>query len=363
MEQASSSTNLEVSLTFSRHIAALMSGLLYTMMYIYLFYSGYTRLSSELLLSMLILYWVGNLTFTLLLVTGFNRNFRDRSLSVLQLVWATVFAMIGVYYLNDMRDLILMFYFAMLSFGFFRFTIYQFIFCTTIAVLGYMLVIFILSVNVPLHISYSKEMLRFFSFTITAVIIAYSGISISRLRSELKLKNTELEKAVELNTILATTDDLTGLYTRRYFMEMLSQQKALAEREGKDFVICFADLDYFKHINDAFGHHTGDAVLQQFSEIIKKSIREVDYAARFGGEEFVILLVNTDIEKSKAVAERIRKTLEEFNFNDIAPALNVTVSIGMANYNSYKSLQQTLMTADNRMYEAKEKGRNLVISS
>jgi len=363
MSNHKDNSSLEAGLTLSRHLAALTAALLYTMIYIYLYFGGYTRLDGNSLFYMLFIFWIGNLLFTTLLITGLNNYFRDRSLSVSQLIWATAFAMLGIYYLNELRDIILMFYFAMLSFGFFRFKSYQFIICAVIAVLGYLLVIVVLSINEPLRITYNKEMLRFFAFTLTSGMIVYSGISISRMREELKIKNIDLQKAVELNEILATTDDLTGLYTRRHFMEVLTQQKAISERDGKDFVVCFADLDFFKHVNDSFGHHTGDLVLKQFSEIIKKSIREVDYAARFGGEEFVLLLVNTDIEQSISVAERIRQTLDEFNFNDIAPALNVTVSIGMSNFKEYNSLQETLMSADNRMYAAKEKGRNMVVAS
>jgi diguanylate cyclase (GGDEF)-like protein len=144
-------------------------------------------------------------------------------------------------------------------------------------------------------------------------------------------------------------------------MEVLDKQKALSERDGSDFVICYAELDHFKHVNDSFGHHIGDIVLQNFSDILRSSMRVVDYAARFGGEEFVLLLVNTDIEESIKVAERIRQALEGYNFSDIAPALNVTVSIGLANYKMYNSLQETLMAADNHMYKAKELGRNKVI--
>lgn len=363
MSNHKDNSSLEAGLTLSRHLAALTAALLYTMIYIYLYFGGYTRLDGNSLFYMLFIFWIGNLLFTTLLITGLNNYFRDRSLSVSQLIWATAFAMLGIYYLNELRDIILMFYFAMLSFGFFRFKSYQFIICAAIAVFSYLLVIVVLLINEPLRITYNKEMLRFFAFTLTSGMIVYSGISISRMREELKIKNIDLQKAVELNEILATTDDLTGLYTRRHFMEVLTQQKAISERDGKDFVVCFADLDFFKHVNDSFGHHTGDLVLKQFSEIIKKSIREVDYAARFGGEEFVLLLVNTDIEQSISVAERIRQTLDEFNFNDIAPALNVTVSIGMSNFKEYNSLQETLMSADNRMYAAKEKGRNMVVAS
>lgn len=354
-------SNLEVSLNVSRHLAALLAALIYTMIYIYLFYKEHTRFSSDELILVLSIYWLGNLIFTVFLLTGLNRFFHDGSMSVFQLVWAITFTLVGIYYLNDLRDIILMFYFAAISFGFFRFKIYQFIFCGVLAVGGYLVVIILLSINEPLRITYSHEMLRFISFTVTTLVIVYSGSAISRLREELSQINSDLEEAVELNTRLATTDDLTGLYTRRYFMEVLDQQKALSERDSSDFVICFADLDHFKHVNDGFGHHTGDVVLQEFADIIRGSIREVDYAARFGGEEFVLLLVNTDIEQSRNVSERIREALETFNFSDIAPALNVTVSIGLANYKEYNSLQETLMSADNRMYRAKELGRNRVI--
>lgn len=361
MDPQQKASNLEMSLNMSRHLAALSAALIYSMIYIYLFYKGHTRFTSDDIILVLSIYWLGNFIFTVFLLTGLNRFFHDGSMALFQLLWAIMFTLVGIYYLNDLRDIILMFYFAAISFGFFRFRIYQFVFCGVLAVGGYFVVIIMLSINEPLRITYSHEMLRLISFSVTTLVIVYTGSAISRLRTELRQINTDLKEAVELNTRLATTDDLTGLYTRRYFMEVLDQQKALSERDGSDFVICFADLDHFKHVNDSFGHHTGDMVLQKFSDIIGNSIREVDYGARFGGEEFVLLLVNTDIEQSRNVSERIREALENFNFSDIAPALNVTVSIGLANYKEYNSLQETLMSADNRMYKAKELGRNRVI--
>lgn len=345
----------------SRHLAAMSAVMIYSMLYIYLYYKGYTRFSNDELLFFMSIFWAGNLIFTAIFATGLNKYFYDKSMSVLQLIWATIFSFIAIYFLNQLRDVILIFYFAMLSFGFFRFRVHQFIFCGSFAVAGYLFVIILLSINEPLRINFSHEILRFISFTVATLVIIYTGSAVSRLRDELRQKNTDLAEAVELNTRLATTDDLTGLYTRRYFMEVLDQQKALSERDSSDFVVCFADLDHFKHVNDSFGHHTGDIVLQKFSEIIRNSIREVDYAARFGGEEFVLLLVNSDIEQALNVTERIRQALEDYNFSDVAPALNVTVSIGLANFKQYNSLQETLMSADNRMYKAKEQGRNKVI--
>jgi len=144
-------------------------------------------------------------------------------------------------------------------------------------------------------------------------------------------------------------------------MEKLQQQKALSERESTDFVIIYSDLDHFKHINDTFGHHTGDIVLKKFAKILKSSIREIDIASRFGGEEIVCMRVNTDVAKALKVTERIRESLEHYNFNDIAPSLHATVSIGVASYQEFNTIQETLMSADNRMYMAKQMGRNRVV--
>lgn len=361
MEKQPRLSNLELSLNMGRHIAALTAALAFTLIYAILHYKHYTRFSSEEFTLVISIFWIGNFIFTVIIISGIGRFFRKFSISSLQLFWATLFALIGVYFLNELRGIALMFFFAAISFGFFRFKTPQFVYGGAFAVLGYLVVILLLLINEPLRINYIEEILQFAAFTVTTLVMVYIGTAISRLRRELKEINVYLAEAVELNTRLATTDDLTGLHTRRYFMEVLEQQKALSERDGSDFVICFADLDHFKHVNDGFGHHTGDIVLQKFSEILRNSIREIDYAARFGGEEFVLLLVNTDIEQSINVAERIREAIENYNFSDIAPALNVTTSIGIANFKMFNSLQETLMTADNRMYQAKELGRNKVI--
>lgn len=103
--------------------------------------------------------------------------------------------------------------------------------------------------------------------------------------------------------------------------------------------------------------------MQKFSEILLSSIREIDFAARLGGEEFVCLLVNTDIEKAVKVTERIRHSLATYNFNDISPSLCATVSIGVANFKQFNTLQETLTSADRRMYHAKKTGRNKVVST
>jgi len=223
----------------------------------------------------------------------------------------TFFLLAITYLLNEWRSLILMAYFGMLSFGFFKLKFREFLSVALLAILGYGIIILYIYVYEPERISIKLELAQLLAFTCTISVMLYTGSAIHRLRDRTKKQYEALQEALEVNKKLATTDDLTGLFNRRYFMEKLSQQKALSERDDSDFVIFFCDLDHFKHINDTFGHQCGDVVLQKFSEILIASIREIDYAARFGGEVVVCLLVNTDIENAKKVTERIRDSLEK----------------------------------------------------
>jgi diguanylate cyclase (GGDEF)-like protein len=353
----------EQTLRLKRQLMALSVAFIYSSIVVYLYLKGHFRYDTATFVYALVLFWVGNLGITLLIYKGISQKFPDPSMTMTQMLWAVAFLLIGVYTFNDMRSVILMSFFGILSFGFFRLTFTQFVVIAACAIIGYLIVILNLYINEPLRLNLGREFSLLIGFSMTSLILVYTGTSVSRLREANRIKTERLEEALELNTRLATTDDLTGLSTRRYFMEILNKQKAMVEREDSDFVICFADLDHFKYINDSYGHHIGDEVLKIFAGIIRTSIREIDYASRFGGEEFVVLLARTEIKQAMKVAERIRSTIESYNFNDIAPALNVTVSIGLANYKAHHSIQQTLMSADNKMYSAKEQGRNLVVAS
>ena len=357
------SSDPKQALRMSRHLTAVLSLVVFTLICV-LFYSNNLFIIDKLTFSyILAFFWVGVLLFTVTFRLGLNRRCADPSLTVPQIVWGTSFLLTITYLLNESRGLTLMAYFGMLSFGFFRLRFREFLSVALFAILGYTLIILYLFVYEPERIDIKLELLQLLAFVSTITVMLFTGSAIHRLREKTSNQRDKLEQALELNKKLATTDELTGLYNRRYFMEKLGQQKALSERDDSDFVICYCDLDHFKNINDTFGHHTGDVVLKEFADILKSSIREIDYAARFGGEEFVCLLVQTDMENSKKVTERIRETIANYNFSDIAPSLQATVSIGIANFKEYNTIQETLMSADHRMYTAKHSGRNKVIFS
>ena len=162
----------------------------------------------------------------------------------------------------------------------------------------------------------------------------------------------------------AITDDLTQLYTRQHVDEALAEQIRLSKVNRKHLSLLILDLDHFKRINDSFGHTTGDHVLQDFSEIIKSKTRQQDVVGRFGGEEFVVLLPNTDIYAAHDLAERIRLATEKHAFTKGDQIIRVTVSIGVASYQRHKdySALQLLEAADNALYQAKAQGRNQTVN-
>ena len=175
----------------------------------------------------------------------------------------------------------------------------------------------------------------------------------------------QMEQALRLReaeiTRLSLIDPLTGLANRRKLDEKLVLEVLRSQRSGGKLAVIFADLDHFKRINDHFGHDLGDAVLKSFADLIHAQIRSNDLAARFGGEEFVVLLPDADSEDALAMAERIRKKLEG---TIVAPLVKgVTASFGVSELCAGQSGADLLRDADRALYAAKAQGRNRVVSA
>jgi diguanylate cyclase (GGDEF)-like protein len=161
---------------------------------------------------------------------------------------------------------------------------------------------------------------------------------------------------------LARTDSLTDLPNRRHFMEAAAQELARAARFGGTLTVLMLDLDHFKRVNDTYGHKTGDAVLQRLAEVCRAALREIDLPARLGGEEFAVLLPNTDHAAALDVAERLRQAVAAMEIpTERSPAPQITVSIGVAELDpSMPGIDALLNRADRALYRAKREGRNRV---
>ena len=184
----------------------------------------------------------------------------------------------------------------------------------------------------------------------------FSSIMLTSTRLEMELKSAQEEMA-----LLAHTDHLTGLYNRRYFMEYAQREFVRARRFNQSVSILFADLDHFKEINDTYGHTIGDNVLKRVGEIVQSQVRQVDLSARFGGEEFIILLIQGTVETIPNIAYRIWKTIEDDTLEVDDRQIPYTISIGVTSLQPEDtSIQDVIDRADEALYRAKENGRNQV---
>lgn len=191
----------------------------------------------------------------------------------------------------------------------------------------------------------------------------YACLRTKTLQDELRQKNRQLEELLVKVELLSITDPLTEIYNRRHFETIMKKEFARVIRYNIPLTCLMIDVDYFKRINDTYGHQTGDSVLKEIAQIISDNLRkEIDTVARWGGEEFIVLLPETKKEHALNPASRICKIISEHKFSDIASDERITVSIGIASAPDpfIDNSEKFTRAADNALYEAKEKGRNRI---
>jgi diguanylate cyclase (GGDEF)-like protein len=181
--------------------------------------------------------------------------------------------------------------------------------------------------------------------------------------AELAANQTELVKANQQLAELATRDPLTGVFNRRQFIANAESELQRTRRTGSPFTLLLMDADHFKSINDRFGHMAGDEVLKSLVLQIAGQLRRNDLLARYGGEELVVLLVDTTLEEGLVMAERLRDHVEASLVLFDGANIRVTVSIGAAEASREEGLDELLMRADTALYEAKSQGRNRVVAA
>ena len=177
-------------------------------------------------------------------------------------------------------------------------------------------------------------------------------------------KQVRLRHDINKLQVLAVTDSLTGLYVRRYFQLRLKYEWSHARKTGSPFSLLMLDIDFFKNVNDTYGHLCGDMVLSKVSFIIQECCRKVDVVCRYGGEEFAIILAQTDHEGASFLAEKIRSTVEKTLFTYEQQEVKTSISCGITTYGrqAAESPEELIARADDCLYKAKEGGRNRVVS-
>ena len=209
----------------------------------------------------------------------------------------------------------------------------------------------------PERFPIAEEALHFMMIAVVLPAIAVLAGQLSTMRHKLRQHRHDLEQALEHNRQLAIRDELTGLYNRRHVMALMHKEVQRAERSGRPMSIALLDIDHFKRINDTCGHAQGDEVLKAFALAVGATVRDTDVLGRWGGEEFMVVLPETDATGAACVLERVHERMRELSFSCGSESRGVSFSAGIAAATPGEALHMTIERADAALYRAKESGR------
>lgn len=198
---------------------------------------------------------------------------------------------------------------------------------------------------------------------VAALVIGASlmlPVRLGRLRSELSAQRARLQRALELNRTLATRDSLTGLLNRRAMAELLGHENPRPARAGGPTAMAMVDIDCFKRVNDEFGQATADQMLKRFAELARVELRSSDALARWGGEEFLLMMPGIRREQARTVLDRLSVRMAEGGFGDLADGLHVSFSAGVAECRDDEPYATAIERADQALFRAKRSGRNRI---
>jgi diguanylate cyclase (GGDEF)-like protein len=319
--------------------------------------AGFMQWRSAMELSGLIvlnvLFWYG------VLRSGLNQRFKDPALTLPQIMSAlTVIA--GAYAITGpIHGATMLLLALVLVFGIFNMKARAAQWAGGYTVVVMALTIIYKALTEPDNYPVKLEIAHFVLIAAIIPTISTLAAQLSNMRAKLQAQKEELSQAVQRIQILATRDDLTGLYNRRHMMDVLAQhQKRLSRTGHHRFCLAILDIDHFKRINDTYGHGVGDEVLRGFAQVAESVLRETDVLARWGGEEFLVLLNDTQPAQANIGLERLRELLAKTLLVPNLPDLKPTFSAGLTAYELSEPLHTCIERADQALYRAKGKGRD-----
>jgi diguanylate cyclase (GGDEF)-like protein len=326
---------------------------MWSFMAVFLHFQEPTRVTFNVLIISLLGILAVNIVMYAIFRTGLNKRFKDPSLTLLQMVTATFWTMVVVYYADSFRSVVLLLYLVVFVFGLFRLRVWQFLFLSLFAVVNYAAVILLLYQLHPEAINTRIEVVNLVVLAMVLPWFSLVGGYITNLRAM-------IAKALSTIEQLAIIDDLTQVFNRRQMYKILNEQKALGDRGIHPFSICIFDLDHFKLVNDTYGHSAGDIVLKTVAQEAQKNLRNIDHIARYGGEEFILILTNMKPREAIICAERVRDMIKKLMFENMPEKFRITISVGVTEYQPNEFIQDAINRADKALYRAKANGRDRV---
>ena len=304
---------------------------------------------------------VGMLVILVLVRSGWSERGSDPSLFQFQMLWALSFNAAAYVIAGPVRTLALPVLVIIMMFGIFGSNRRQMLFLMFYAMVVYTVAILL---TARLDTPRPAQAVLVAHFTIVMASLLSSTLmclEVQGIRAYLRRQKTELREAMQQIESMAMRDHLTGLANRRQMTELLERERSRHQRGGPSLLLAQLDIDHFKNINDTHGHAVGDLALQSFANTAVAHLRSNDVLARWGGEEFVLLLCDTTSAAAHELLERVRKAVAAHALAQGAGTVHMTVSIGWTQHLRGEPLETTLERADQALYEAKRCGRNQVV--
>jgi diguanylate cyclase (GGDEF)-like protein len=303
----------------------------------------------------------GMVIFFAVIRSGLALRVDDPSLTVPQMLFAMLSSVSGYAMLGPMRGAVFPVLALIMMFAMFSLSVRAALGIAAYTLLLFGAVMFWMSQHRPELYPPSVEFVHFLVLCVALPGISVLAGRVNRIRERLRAQREELSRAVDQIRAMATRDELTGLLNRRHMQTILEQEAQRCLRGGHGYCLALIDLDHFKSINDRYGHGAGDAVLRQFAAIAQTVIRGADVIARWGGEEFVLMLAETRMPAARAGVERLRQAVELGVIRHQGRDITFTLSAGLTESLPRETLNQTLERADKLLYKAKHEGRNRVV--
>jgi diguanylate cyclase (GGDEF)-like protein len=302
--------------------------------------------------------------YILLSESGFTERLKDHYFVVPQSIISMIILLVFTYIAPEVGAMFLCTLFVVFAFSSLRSTPWQTTVVWTAMALG-LAALFLLT-DKPISLPHETYLERFATMTVFILTIGrcmFIGIFSSAMRESLYKSGLALKEANRRIEELAELDDLTGSLNRRCIMSFLDDEIARAARANIRCSIALIDLDWFKRINDTYGHPTGDEVLRTFAITVFANIRGVDRFGRYGGEEFLLVLPDTPHEVAVRMLERLRSITSDLDWSAFSPGMRVTFSAGIATLTASDTADTFLARADSALYKAKAQGRNRTASA
>ena len=295
---------------------------------------------------------------------NFNDRFKDPYLTVPQTIVGMTIQLGAIYLAPEVGFYFIFILFIVLSFGALLMNARETATVWTYSTIGLTALLLMTDKAVAMPMATWTERALVLVCAVTALgRCASTGLYGSTMRETLYKRGNELKAAHARIEELAQVDELTGLLNRRYIMKTLNEEMARAQRFGGACSVAIIDLDFFKRINDQYGHPIGDEVLRTFAITLFANLRAVDKLGRYGGEEFLMILPDTAKDQALRTLDRLRSIASEVDWAAISTVMNVTMSAGISEVRKEDSAADILARADAALYNAKDAGRNRVIAA